>query len=114
MNKVIVYFRNPTATWSNMKEVDAAIETLLVNTFGEEFLFEFDVWWRETCLSYSVYNYSKTPWSTTNKTMDAVWESTGDLTEFVNYFFNHDYTKKFFLTLNNNGWTVTGPKDDIE
>jgi hypothetical protein len=115
MNRVIIKFQHPTATWSSTQEVDAAIEQSLIADHGEEFLFDFDVWWKETCIEHSVYEYPEplAGWDEQSKIIGIAWESKHDLNNFVNYFFNHEYINKFFLTLKNNGWTIGNPMQEV-
>lgn len=111
MNRVIIKFQHPTATWLSTQEVDAAIEKSVIADYGKEFLFDFDVWWRESCINYSVYEFPEplSGWDANKKIIGVLWESKHDITEFVEYFFNHNYMQQFFSTLKNNGWTVIGP-----
>ena len=105
---------NSNVTYNDYKEFDAAIEEILCLKYGEEFVFEFDVWWRQSNIDYRVKNYPLhlKVWDPMSKSSTTIWETDNSIDQFVKYFFNHDMFLKFKDALTARGWTISGP--DIE
>lgn len=111
IKKCFIKIYNHKLTFNNYKQFDTIIEKILLEEFGEEFLFEFDVWWRKCCVDFRVRNYSLEYESrdTNNKSSTTVWESVDNINSFADYFFKHDMFLKFKEALLKNEWFIEGP-----
>lgn len=111
MKKCLIKIYNHRTECSDYKDFDNVIESILVEEYGEEFVFDFDVWWRKASVDFRVRNYplDNRGWDDNNKSSTAVWESADTVDSFVDYFFKHDMFTKFKTALAKHDWTVEGP-----
>ena len=114
MQRCSIKISNLNVNYQDYKEFDSAVEEILLSKYGEEFIFEFDVWWRQANIDYRVKNYSLhlKVWDPMSKSSTTIWETDNNMDQYVKYFFNHDMFLKFKDALTARGWTVSGP--DIE
>ena len=54
MQRCSIKISNLNADYKNYKEFDSAVENILFLKYGEEFIFELDVWWRQANIDYSI------------------------------------------------------------
>ena len=111
MQRCSIKISNLNADYKNYKEFDSAVENILFLKYGEEFIFELDVWWRQANIDYSIRNYplDMEVWDITSKSSTTIWETANDINQFMKYFFNHDMFLKFKDALTERGWTISDP-----
>lgn len=111
MQKCSITISNQQVACADHNEFDSLIEDVLIETYGEDFSFDFDVWWRQCCIDFRVRNFSDNHkiWDPNSKETISVWQAYDSIEPFAQYFFNHEMFKKFRAALENQGWTVQGP-----
>ena len=111
MQRCLINISNLNVAYNDYKEFDSAIEKILFLKYGEEFIFEFDVWWRQSTIDYKVKNYPLhlKVWDPMSKSSTTIWETDNGIDQFMKYFFNHDMFLKFKDALTERGWTISDP-----
>jgi hypothetical protein len=111
MQRCSINISNLNGNYQDYKEFDSAVEEILLSKYGEEFIFDFDVWWRQSSIDYRVKNYPLhvKVWDSISQSSTTIWETDNDLDQFINYFFNHNMFLKFKNALEENGWTISSP-----
>lgn len=115
MQRCSIKISNLNVEYHDYKEFDSAIEGILFSKYGEEFMFEFDVWWRQSSIDHRVKNYPLhlKVWDPTSKSSTTIWETDNDIDQFIKYFFNHAMFLKFKDALIECGWTIGDPIVEI-
>jgi hypothetical protein len=106
MQQCSIKISNLNANYQDYKEVDSVVEEILFLKYGEEFIFDFDVWWRQAMIDYRVRTrslYSKN-WDSLSKSSIIIWETPNQIIPFVDYFFNHEMFLKFKNALEEKDW----------
>jgi hypothetical protein len=111
MQKCSITISNLNADYKDYKEFDSAVEEILFLKYGEEFIFDFDVWWRQSNIDYRVKNYPLhlKVWDPASKSSTTIWETDNDIDQFIKYFFNHDMFLKFKNALEEHEWVIGIP-----
>jgi hypothetical protein len=111
MQRCSINISNLNVAYNDYKEFDSAIEKILFVKYGEEFIFEFDVWWRQSTIDYKVKNYPLhlKVWDPMSKSSTTIWETDNGIDQFMKYFFNHDMFLKFKDALTERGWIISNP-----
>lgn len=111
MQKCLITISNVNVNCRNYKEFDSAIDEILCLKYGEEFIFDFDVWWRQSIIDHRVRTRSlhSKNWDSTSKSSVIIWETSNQITLFVDYFFNHEMFLKFKNALEEKDWIVSKP-----
>jgi hypothetical protein len=111
MQQCSIKISNLDSNYKNYKEFDSAVENILFLKYGEEFIFEFDVWWRQANIDYSVRNYplDMEVWDVKSKSSTTIWETANGIDQFMEYFFNHTMFLKFKHALEEQGWAISSP-----
>lgn len=52
MQKCIIKISNQQTDCKDYKQFDSIIENILLEKYSEDFLFDFDVWWRQSEIDY--------------------------------------------------------------
>lgn len=112
MNKCFITISNPAANCQDYKEFDSLVEQILKNQYGEKFIFDLDLWWRQSSLDYRARNYPLNLhiWDNKTKSTTSIWETPDSIEHFVEYFFGHPMFLKFKNALESQGWKVKGPE----
>jgi len=115
MQKCIIKISNQQTDCNDYEQFDSIIENILLEKYSEDFLFDFDVWQRQSEIDYRVRSYplNLQGWDTATKTMIAVWETPDQINPFVDYFFNHETFLKFKNALIEKGWEISDPKIEL-
>ena len=109
MQRCSIKISNLNANYQDYKEFDSVVEEILFLKYSEEFIFDFDVWWRQAMIDYRVRTrslYSKN-WDPISKSSIIIWETPNQITPFVDYFFNHEMFLKFKNALEEKKWIVS-------
>lgn len=111
MQQCSIKISNLNADYKNYKEFDSAVDGILFLKYGEDFTFEFDVWWRQSNIDYSVRTYplDVAVWDVKSKSATTIWETANNIDQFVKYFFNNTMFLKFKHALEEQGWTISDP-----
>lgn len=112
MQKCLIKISNLNAECKNHKEFDSLLESILAESYGEDFIFDFDAWWRQCSIDFRVRNFSANGngWDDEFKSTTFVWESaTNQIEPFLTYFSNHEMFLKFKNALSQHGWTISSP-----
>lgn len=115
MQKCIIKISNHQTDCNDYDQFDSIVENILLEKYSEDFLFDFDVWQRQSEIDYRVRSYplNLQGWDPATKTMTAVWETPDQITPFVDYFFNHETFLKFKNALIEEGWEISDPKIEL-
>ena len=111
MQQCSIKISNLNVEYHNYKEFDSAIDEILFLKYSEEFIFEFDVWWRQSIIDHRVRVRSPHTknWDSISKSSVIIWETPNQITPFINYFFNHEMFLKFKNALEEKDWIVSKP-----
>jgi hypothetical protein len=111
MQRCSIKISNLNVEYYDYKQFDSTIDEILLSKYGEEFIFEFDVWWRQANIDYRVKNYPLhlKVWDPMSNSSTTIWETDNGIDQFMKYFFNHDMFLKFKDALEEHGWTISSP-----
>ncbi len=106
----------PTTPAVDHESATREIREILGETYGPDFLFDYDTWVREMYIKYEVSESldPESGWDNATKSVGIVLESPNDLTEFADVFFKHEFSVKAKNAYESYGWGITEPYLSVE
>jgi hypothetical protein len=115
-NRCYIELTRPTTSAVDHSSTTNEVRNILGSFYGPDFLFEDDTWVQEMFIKHEVVETlnPSSGWNDNVQTLIVQYESTRDLTEFINEYFNHEFFVKYKSALEGQGWTVSQPVMSIE